>query len=155
MSTTIRGWKHGPQRRFSFSAFFITLMAVYLSLTQSVNAKTNRLRSSKCGTVNSCALAKYHHYQDDLPLCAVFAEQGVLEAYTNQPLPEGGVFYWYLQAGVFDVENHGVPPERLGEALRVKHIPSALSNLSMSTLSQYLDRGYAVLAIVSSRPAMK
>lgn len=94
------------------------------------------------------ALAPFHHYQYDLPLCAMMTEVGVLEAYTGEQYPLDQMLAWYVASGTFDVEAGGVPPERIGEALSVKGIPASRERLSGAKLRQYIEQGYAVMALV-------
>jgi hypothetical protein len=105
----------------------------------------------------SSLLAKHHRYQADLPLCAVFTEMAVIEAYTGQFLEAHHFMPWYLQTGTIGAT--GVPIDRIGTALEVQDI--GLQKIAVSrflrrdyrplkALRDWLDDNRAIIAVIRS-----
>ncbi len=95
-------------------------------------------------------LESYFRYQGDLPLCAVWTELGVLEAYTGDKFDGQLILGWYVAAGIFDVEDPGVAPQHVGQALSVKGVASRLREYpNLNRMLWDVRRGFAVMALVN------
>ena len=96
------------------------------------------------------ALSRYHRFQGNSPLCAVYSEIAIIEAYKGIALSPEDFLPWYILSGT--LTEAGVPFEKIGRALGVQQIPHRKVKVHaddvLGHIQHWISRGQAVIAIL-------